>query len=101
MSNITGQQSENLRRVMNENNVQAINEYMDWLRDKRMHPPTGSPEEWLEEQLNTDARKRLNLLSDYLLNLDELLDSDYSEVLVKIHSFVFDPLEVIEDDPGV
>jgi hypothetical protein len=84
---------------MNENNIQAINEYMDWLQDKRMFPPRGTPEEWLEEVLNKEARTRLNLIAEYF---DTAKDPSEIDV-IRIQELVFDPIEQEEgeDDTGV
>lgn len=82
---------------MNENNIQAINEYMEWLQDKRMFPPRGTPEEWVEEVLNKEARTRLNLIAEYFD-----MAKDPSEIHInRIQELLFDPLEVIEDDAGI
>ncbi len=81
----------------NEQSVKAVNEYILWRRDREMYPPRLSPEEWIEDVLKSEARVRLNLLSDYLLTIEQ----PDSEALLKIHELVFDPLEVIVDDAGV
>ncbi len=82
---------------MSNVDVQAINAYMEWLQDKRMFPPRGTPEEWVEEVLNKEARTRLNLIAEYFDTA-----KDPSEISInRIQELVFDPLEVIENDPGV
>lgn len=68
----------------------TINEYLDWLRDKRNYPPQGTPEEWIEELLMSEARDRLNLIKDLfesetakptLDKINHLVYADYKEIM--------------------
>lgn len=82
---------------MSSSTLEAINEYMVWRREREMYPPRYTPEEWLQEILNKEARTRLNLIAEYFENAE-----DPSEISVnRIQELVFDPLEVIENDTGV
>jgi len=69
----------------------VINEYLDWLRDKKNYPPTGSPEEWVEEMLMSEARDRLGLIKD-------LFESDTTKPTLDIikHLVYADCKEIME-----
>lgn len=47
-------------------NVNEINKYLSWLRDKQLYPPTGSPEEYAEWVEMSVARDKMILIQDLL-----------------------------------
>ncbi len=80
--------------------VQLLNDFMAWKREKELYPSRHTPEEYLEEMAEKDARVRMQKIADYLLSLDpsEYLDQSGHEALSKIHSYVFHTLDFIDDE---
>jgi len=71
--------------------VEEVNKYLAWKRDKELYPPRHSPEEYALHIISEDARKRLGLLYDYFLaDRDEI---PTEEQLNSIEDIIFKPLE--------
>lgn len=64
--------------------AQILNDYLDWQRSKRMFPPEFTPEEFLQETLDKDARKKLNLVHEELMKTIE----DPMETIVAIQEIL-------------
>lgn len=48
--------------------LELLNQYLDWKREKELYPPKWSPEEYAEHVLNMEARGNLNLIYDMLFD---------------------------------
>lgn len=76
-----------------QSNVEVVNGYMEWLRDKQLYPTRHSPEEYFEEILQKDAKIRLQLIAEYLESLQGDEAEVHNPVVAKIHDLVFANLE--------
>jgi len=63
-------------------NVDEINKYLSWLRDKQLYPPTGSPEEYAEWVEMSVALGKIILIKK-VLELD-LTDEEFRANIVAI-----------------
>ena len=48
--------------------LELLNQYLDWKREKELYPSKWSPEEYAEHVLNMEARGNLNLIYDMLFD---------------------------------
>lgn len=88
----------------NKESADLLNDFIAWKREKDLYPSRHTPEDYLEEMAQKDARIRMNKIADYLLSLDpaEYLDQSGHEALSRIHSYVFQSLDFIdEEDVGM
>jgi DNA-directed RNA polymerase subunit F len=51
---------------MKTTNVEDINKYLTWVRDKQLYPPQNSPEEYAEWVEMSVARDRMKLIEEML-----------------------------------
>lgn len=49
---------------MNQKLAKELEKYLEWKRDKELHPPRNTPEEYMEYVLNMDARIKLQRIYD-------------------------------------
>lgn len=56
--------------------LQLLNQYLEWKRDKELYPPKWSPEEYAEHILSMDARGKINLIYDILFD-EEYDDAEF------------------------
>ena len=52
--------------TMTKTNVDDINKYLSWVRDKQLYPPQNSPEEYAEWVEMSVARDKMKLIQDLL-----------------------------------
>ncbi len=76
-----------------QSNIELINSYIDWRRDKEMYPTRLTPEDYFEEVLQKDAKIRLQLIAEYLESLQGDEAEVHNPVVSKIHDLVFANLE--------
>ena len=60
---------------------EVINGYLEWRREKELHPPLWSAEEYVEDLLKSDARDRLNIIYALFEDEDENILEQIREVL--------------------
>lgn len=48
----------------NENLAKELEEYVAWKREKELYPPKWTPNEYIQEMLNANARRVMNKLQD-------------------------------------
>lgn len=56
--------------------LELLNQYLDWKREKELYPPKWSPEEYAEHVLNMEARGNFNLIYDMLFD-DGIDDAEF------------------------
>lgn len=75
-------------------NPTEVNEYLKWAQMKKYFPSEHTPEDYVEELLNIEARTRVKLLTEYFERNEEL-------ELDVIRAMIFDKIDVsilTEDD---
>ena len=45
-------------------NIEEVEKYLEWKRDKELYPPRWTPEDYVEHVLNTEAREKLQRIYD-------------------------------------
>jgi hypothetical protein len=76
--------------------IEFVNSYLTWRREKELYPPRWNPEDYVKELSEADARIRLELIADYLMSIDEPTDPT-NEHLNAIHDMVFSNLDEVMD----
>lgn len=66
--------------------VEALNGYLQWKRDKELYPPTWSPEDYVQHILNVDARTKLDMLHEVLENGTEYSDKQLLVIIREVLS---------------
>lgn len=63
--------------------LELLNQYLDWKREKELYPPKWSPEEYAEHVLNMEARGNLNLIYDMLFD-EQYDDADFRRKVAEL-----------------
>jgi DNA-directed RNA polymerase subunit F len=67
---------------MTQTNVEDINRYLSWVRDKQLYPPQNSPEEYAEWVKMSEARGKMILIEKLLGS--GLTDEEFRASIVDI-----------------
>lgn len=86
--------------MSNDKEIEFVNSYLAWKREKEMYPPRWTPEEYVNEISQADARVRLELISDYILSLDgpALNVAEANRRIDQIDDMVFLSLDQVMSD---
>ncbi len=69
--------------------AKELEEFMAWKRDKELYPPTWTPNEYIQEMLNANARKIVNKIQDIFDNEDpDFLASNSNELTNMIEEII-------------
>jgi hypothetical protein len=69
--------------------AKELEEFMAWKRDKELYPPRWTPNEYIQEMLNANARKIVNKIQDIFDNEDpDFLASNSNELTNMIEEII-------------
>lgn len=66
--------------------VDALNDYLMWKRDKELYPPQWTPEDYIQHVLNLDSRRKLNMIAEVLSPESEFKDSELITIIKEVIS---------------
>lgn len=71
--------------------AKELEEFMAWKRDKELYPPRWTPNEYIQEMLNANARRIVNKIQDIFDNEDpDFLASNSNELTEMIEKILND-----------
>ena len=71
--------------------AKELEEFMAWKRDKELYPPRWTPNEYIQEMLNANARRIVNKIQDIFDNEDpDFLASNSNELTDMIEKIIND-----------
>ena len=69
--------------------AKELEEFMAWKRDKELYPPRWTPNEYIQEMLNANARRIVNKIQDIFDNEDpDFLASNSNELTNMIEEII-------------